>query len=92
MKKTSHPDPMVSAMSMAWDRDMQERMLQIMERMANAAELQATQQRGMAQSWETMTNQRQLEMNERIDTLLQALARKEDQLSAMISRPHRGGR
>jgi len=91
MKKASHPDPMVSAMSMTWDRDMQERMLQILERMASASELQAKQQIEMAASWGVMVDQRQQDMNEKIDGLMVALAKKEDQLSAMIvrSRPRR---
>lgn len=86
MKKAAHPDPMLAAVSMAWDRDMQERMLQILERMATASELQAKQQIEMAGSWGTMVDQRQQDMNEKIDDLMQALARKEDQLSAMIVR------
>lgn len=82
MKKASHPDPMVGAMSMAWDRDMQERMLQIMERMAVASEVQAKSQTAIV-------DQRRHDMNERIDDLMKALERKEDQIAAMIVNPRR---
>lgn len=87
MKNAVHPNPMVAAMSMTWDRDMQERLLQIHERMAVALELQAKQQIEMAGSWGAMVDQRQQDMNEKIDDLMRALAKKEDQLMAMVSRP-----
>lgn len=86
MKKAAHPDPMVAAVSMAWDRDMQERLLQIHERMAAALEVQAKLQADMAGSWDQMVDQRQQQMNERIDDLLKALELKETQLTAMIVR------
>lgn len=82
-RKTAHPDPMVAAVSMAWDRDMQERLMLILERMAKAQELQAELQKNMAGSWDTMVDQRQQEANERIDALLKALEMKETQLTAM---------
>lgn len=85
MKKNAHPDPMVAAMSATWDRDMQERLLQIMERMAKAQETQADLQKNMAGSWDVMADQRQQDMNEKIELLLKALDRKED-LSAFIGK------
>lgn len=86
MKKAAHPDPMVSAMSMSWDRDMQERMLQIMERMAKAQELQADIQKNMAGSWGSMADQRQQDMSEKIDELMERLAQKDrDDLLAMVT-------
>lgn len=90
MKKAAHPDPIIGAMSMAWDRDMQERLLQLIERMAKAQEIQAELQRNMAGSWTTMVDQKQQDMNEKIDDLLRALEVKEriskDDLSAFIGR------
>lgn len=83
---TSTTNAMVAAVSMAWDRDQQERLLQLMERIAAANELQARNQSGMADTWSDMADQQRRDMNERIDSLLKALERKEDQLSAMISR------
>ena len=76
---TSTTNAMVAAVSMAWDRDQQERLLQIMERIAAANELQARNQT-------TMADQQRNDMTERMNDLLKALERKEDQLSAMISR------
>lgn len=83
------PNPMIAAMSMTWDRDMQERLLQTLERMATAAELQAKQQIEMVGTWDKMADQRQQEMSDRIGDLLQALERKENQLSAMIVKSRR---
>lgn len=80
-KNKTPVDPMVAAVSMAWDRDMQERLLQIMERMAAAQEAQAKNQTAMAQTWGSMEDRQRIEMNERIDELLKALERKEQQLS-----------
>lgn len=84
MRKAAHPDPILTAMSMSWDRDMQERMLQLLERMTIAAELQARQQTEMVGTWDKMADQRQHDMNEKINDLMKILERKEDQLSAMI--------
>lgn len=89
MKKAAQPNPIVAAMSMTWDRDMQERLLQIHERMAAALELQARQQVEMAGTWDKMADHRQQEMNDRISDLLKALERKEDQLSAFIVKSRR---
>lgn len=72
------PNPIVAGVSMAWDRDMQERFLQLIERMALAAEAQAGAQT-------TIANDQQRKMNERIEDLLRALDRKEHDLSAILS-------
>lgn len=85
----SSTNTMVAAMSMSWDRDQQERLLQIMERIAHANELQAKNQTGMADTWSDMAEQQRRDMHERIDSLLKALERKEDQLSATIAQPVR---
>lgn len=87
------PNPIVAGVSMAWDRDMQERFLQLMERMATAAEIQAKHQSDMAGSWETLADRQKLEMKERFDELLSKLdrvearstRRKDDDMSAMVT-------
>ena len=90
MRKAAHPDPILTAMSLSWDRDMQERMLQVLERMAKAQEMQAELQKNMAGSWDTMVDQRQQNMSEKIDELMEKLANKErDDLLAMVTGHHR---
>lgn len=88
-KKSSPDNPIVTAMSMSWDRDMQERLLQILERMAAAAELQAKQQISMSGSWQEMSDRQKVEMNERFENLLDALRRAEDRTVERVvsSRP-----
>lgn len=87
--KASPANAMVAAVSMAWDRDQQERLLQIMERIAAASEKQAHNQANMSGTWSEMADQQRRDMHERIESLLKALERKEDQLSAMIAQPPR---
>lgn len=72
------PNPIMAGVSMAWDRDMQERFLQLLERMALAAEAQAGAQAKIA-------NDQQRKMNERIEDLLEALDRKERDISAVLA-------
>jgi ABC-type phosphate/phosphonate transport system substrate-binding protein len=87
----TQPNPMVAAVSMAWDRDMQERFLQLIERMAKASEEQALLQKQMAGSWSAMSDHQREDMNKKIERLLSALddaeARKD--LLGMISGSHR---
>jgi ABC-type phosphate/phosphonate transport system substrate-binding protein len=87
----TQPNPMVAAVSMAWDRDMQERFLQLIERMAKASEEQASLQKQMAGSWSAMSDHQREDMNKKIERLLSALddaeARKD--LLGMISGSHR---
>jgi ABC-type phosphate/phosphonate transport system substrate-binding protein len=69
----TQPNPMVAAVSMAWDRDMQERFLQLIERMAKAAEEQAEFQKHMSGSWAAMSDHQRDDMNKKIERLLEAL-------------------
>jgi hypothetical protein len=69
----TQPNPMVAAVSMAWDRDMQERFLQLIERMAKASEEQASLQKQMAGSWSAMSDHQREDMNKKIERLLLAL-------------------
>lgn len=79
-------NPMAAAVSMAWDRDMQERLLQLLERMAKAAESQAAMQEAMSTSWKAMSDRQREDMNEKIERLLKALDQAEaGNLSAMIA-------
>lgn len=83
---TSTPNPMVAAVSMAWDRDMQERFLQLLERMAKATEEQASLQAKMAGSWAAMSDRQRETMEEKIERLLKALDYAErGDLSAMVA-------
>lgn len=63
-------DPMVAAMSISWDRDQQERLLQLMERIAKANEVQAERQTALA-------DQQRVDLNDKIDVLMEELRRKE---------------
>ncbi len=82
----TQPNPMVAAVSMAWDRDMQERFLQLMERMAKATEEQAALQKQMAGSWAAMSDRQRETMEEKIERLLKALDHAErGEMSAMIA-------
>jgi len=73
--KAIAPNPMVAAMSMSWDRDQQERLLQIMERMAKALEAQAHYQKEIDKAQGIMVDQRQNEFSEKIDELLDRIRR-----------------
>lgn len=69
----TQPNPMVAAISMSWDRDMQERFLQLIERMAKASEEQAALQAKMAGSWAAMSDRQREDLDEKIERLLKAL-------------------
>lgn len=75
-KEQLKPNPIVQGMTMAWDRDMHERFLQLIERMAVASEAQAKVQ-------ESLANAQTREMNETMEKLLASLEKKERTLSAM---------
>ena len=68
-------DAILAAVSMAWDRDLQERLLQLIERMVLAHEAQTRHLEGIYKSQEVLADQRQIDMNEKLDDLL---ARMED--------------
>ncbi len=57
-------NPIIQAMASTWDRDQQERFLQLMERLVVAEEIQAKHQGSLA-------DQRQQDMAEKIDQLLE---------------------
>lgn len=85
-RNATKPNPMIAAVSMAWDRDMQERFLQLLERMAKAAEEQASLQGKMAGSWAAMSDRQREDLEEKIERLMKALDRTErGELSAMIA-------
>jgi hypothetical protein len=83
----TQPNPMVAAVSMAWDRDMQERFLQLIERMAKAAEEQSAFQKQMSGSWAAMSDRQRDDMNAKIERLLEALDHVDDKkdVLAMIA-------
>lgn len=64
--KAVAPNPVVAAVSMAWDRNQQERLIQLVERMTIAMETQAKAQGAMAE-----TESRKL--NDHIEELLDRL-------------------
>lgn len=91
-KQTLQPNPMVAAVSMSWDRDMHERLLQVLERMALAAEQQADMQKAMSGSWMSMADRQREAMDQKIDRLLRALDDAEDKsLSATVAAHFRSG-
>lgn len=92
VKTSTTTNPMVTAVTMSWDADQKERLLQIMERIATANERQAASAAGIATAQNTMVDKRQHDMDVRIDTLLKLLAKREEEirdLSPMAVRPRR---
>lgn len=83
----TQPNPMIAAVSMSWDRDMQERFLQLIERMAKAAEEQAMIQKAMSGSWAAMSDRQREDMDKKIERLLEALDHVDDKrdVLAMIA-------
>lgn len=73
--KAVAPNPVVAAVSMAWDRNQQERLMQIMERMAKAQEEQASFMASIAQAQGIMVDKRQSDFQEKIDELLERMKR-----------------
>lgn len=82
-------NPAVAGFSMAWDRDMQERFLQLIERLTKAAEAQASMQASMSSTWSGMADTKQKEMGDHIQNLLKTLERVEQELSDEKHRPAR---
>lgn len=72
-RQAVQPNPMVTAVTMAWDSDQKERLLQLVERLAIAAETQAKLQASMAGSWDALADRQKVELTERFDDLLKAL-------------------
>ncbi len=72
-RKTLQQNPVVTGVSMAWDRDQQERFLQLIERLAEASEQQAELQREMAGAWSSMSDRQREDMHTKIERLLKAL-------------------
>lgn len=68
--KATAPNPMVAAVSMAWDRDQQERLLQLVERMVVAQEAQTKHLAGIHDAQEEIADKRQADMQEKLDELL----------------------
>ena len=66
-------NPMVAAVSMAWDRDQQERLMQLIERLVLAHEAQTRHLAGIHESQDAMANKQQAELQERIDELLEKM-------------------
>lgn len=79
-RKTLQQNPVVTGVSMAWDRDQQERFLQLIERLVLAAEQQAQNQKAMSATWSGMADTKQQELNERIQQLMKTLERTEQNL------------
>lgn len=63
-------NPMVAAIGMAWDRDQLERLLQLVERIAKAQEVQAAEVQKVAKAQEALANQQQIDLQEKIDALM----------------------
>ena len=66
-------NPMVAAIGMAWDRDQLERLLQLVERIAKAQEVQAAEVQKVAKAQEALANQQQADLQDKIDRLMDRL-------------------
>lgn len=69
IKDQAH-NPIFNAMAMTWDRDQQERFIQLIERMATASESQAT-------SMEALVSRQQQEMQNQINFLVETVTKME---------------
>lgn len=67
---TTPKNPLVAAIGMGWDRDQLERLLQIGERMAAAQESQAAETAKIAKAQQALADQKQTDLQEKMEELL----------------------
>lgn len=70
---------MVSAVSIQWDRDQRELLLQTLVRIADAHELQAQHQKGVAEAASALADKHRQESEEKLDQILERLDKAEQE-------------